>query len=80
MQLSWDPPLPDQQNGIIQSYSIVVFENYSNTTFDSYHDYPNQTIIINNLHPYYIYQVSVAANTIGQGPFAVVVAWTEQDG
>ena len=80
MQLSWDAPLPAQQNGVIQSYSIVVFENYSNTTLSVYHGYPNQTIFMDNLHPYYFYQISVAANTVGQGPFAVVVALTEQDG
>lgn len=80
MQLSWDTPLPDQQNGVIQSYSIVVFENSTNNTFNVYHEYPNQTILIDNLHPYYVYQMSVSANTVGQGPFAVIVALTEQDG
>ena len=80
MYLLWDTPLADQQNGIIVSYTIVVFEKNSNITHSIYNGYPNQTIVVNNLHPYYFYQLSVAANTIGQGPFAMVFALTEQDG
>lgn len=68
MNVSWTPPPKNQQNGIIQYYVLLLVEdngykrrviNGSNMVYT----------IVNGLHPYYTYKVSVAAFTIGMGPF-----------
>ena len=69
MNVSWMPPLKKRQNGIIQYYVLLLVEsngykrivvNASNMLYT----------IVNELHPYYTYKVSVAAFTIAVGPFS----------
>ena len=77
--LTWTEPLEDQINGIIRSYDIklieldtsaVIFKNTSNTE-----------ITVTSLHPYYRYEISVAAVTIERGPFSLALSiTTEQAG
>ena len=69
--MSWMPPLQEGQNGFIQSYNVRVIgvhsrENYSIAISST-------EIFINNLHPFYSYMFSVAAETISQGPFSEAV-------
>ena len=80
VSLFWSPPPPPDQNGLIQYYSISVYEvdtgaqtQYSSTT---------NTMTIRSLHPYYTYRCSVAAYTIGEGPQnqPPVIIKTPQDG
>ena len=62
------PPPQDDLNGVIRSYTILVLEvNTGNTT--SYTS-TETSLTVGFLHPYYQYQVSVAAVTVGQGPFS----------
>ena len=71
VQLQWKPPAVADQNGVIRSYRInisvaetgSVFQLTSGTT----------ALNISGLHPYYTYNLTVAAVTIGPGPFGVVL-------
>ena len=70
ISLTWDAPPHISQNGIISQYVIRILENdtgittlyYSNTT----------TMTVNDLHPYYVYKCSVAAETVDIGPYTAV--------
>ena len=66
--LSWQPPVPEMQNGIIRLYNVTVLETNTGNTFISIATYTN--ITISSLHPFYTYHCSVAAITIGIGPFS----------
>ena len=80
VELSWQPPPLEEQNGLIQSYTVTVFEINSNTTKEVHQNFTHNAISISGLHPYYNYIVSVAAYTVGLGPFASITLQTEQDG
>ena len=80
VQLSWEPPPLEHQNGLIQSYTITVFEVDSNSTKEVHQNFASNTISLTGLHPYYNYIMSVAAYTVGLGPFATLTLQTEQDG
>ena len=65
--LSWNPPETSQQNGVIRSYIVNVWEEETGRSF-----IVNSTtteLSIGNLHPFYTYHYAVAAVTISQGPF-----------
>ena len=80
--ISWSPPLPHLQNGIIQYYIIVIHENNTNTTISSIvHNATNTNVITAvNLHPYYKYTVSVAAYTVDLGPYQSTTSVTKEAG
>lgn len=80
IQLSWVPPVLQHQNGVIQSYTISVYEMDTNATTVLQQDYLHNSIIVTDLHPYYNYELSVAAFTVALGPFAAVVAQTHEAG
>ena len=80
LQFSWEPLSPEEQNGLVQSYNIVVFEIDTNTTKSIYQDFQHHSIFLSNLHPYYHYELSVAAFTVALGPYASTVIQTKQDG
>ncbi len=66
--MSWEPPRLDLQNGAIVSYFITVeeIETSSTRTFNT--DATDNLFVVNSLHPFYNYNCSVAAATIGLGP------------
>lgn len=76
IRLEWTPPPPDKQNGYISQYILNVtalgiefgtFVIFSNTA----------SIEIDNLHPYTVYTIAVAAETsIGVGPFSQLITVT----
>ena len=77
--LQWIPPILSGQNGIIKSYTIVVLDMQANTT-TIFHN-SNGIVLIRSLHPFYNYEMSVAADTVGTGPFTTpVVVRTLEDG
>ena len=80
IQLSWEPPLSHHQNGMIQSYTVTVFEVNTNTTHEVHQDIYHSSITLTGLHPYYEYKLSVAAYTVGLGPSSFVYVTTLQDG
>ena len=68
LTLSWEPPLEEQRNGIIRSYTIRVTDSLRNTITE--HTSNTTHTIITSLRPYSVYLLTVAALTIAQGPFA----------
>ena len=67
-RLSWSPPPEEFINGKITSYTVSVYEEETkvNTNYSTI----NTTYTVTQLHPFYIYHCSVAANTIAIGPFS----------
>ena len=70
IQVQWEPPPLADQNGMIRSYYL----NISVTETGSAFQLPSKTNVLNisGLHPYYTYTLSVAAVTIGHGPYSSV--------
>lgn len=66
--IEWDLPPADKINGIITRYWIRVTNLHSQDQNDIYHH--STTYILNGLHPYYMYKVSVAAETTALGPYS----------
>ena len=68
LSLTWEEPLEEHHNGIIREYHINIIEVdtgrqirvVSTTT----------SVSVPSLHPYYTYQWTVSAFTIGEGPFS----------
>ena len=67
--ISWRAPPPDEQNGEIRYYTIRVME-VATATLREYSTSDSSTHwTVDSLQPYTIYNVSVAAVTVGLGPF-----------
>ena len=62
--LTWDPPLFEQQNGIIRQYLITLMSGQTAITATSM----NTNATISGLRPFTTYQCSVAAFTVSAGP------------
>ena len=78
--LTWAPPLPDQQNGIIIGYIINVTILETNETFLLFSN--TTSLTVNGLRPFRSYMCIIAAQTsVGTGPYsAVFTVITPQDG
>ncbi len=66
--MAWTAPIAENQNGYIREYQVRLVEidtgvllTYSTT---------EEGIHIPNLHPFYRYSYSIAAVTIGLGPYS----------
>ena len=68
--LAWEPPLVQEQNGVIQEYliNISVVETGDEFQYRS----TNTTLIVEDLHPHYIYSLVISAVTISPGPYSEV--------
>ena len=71
IQLQWEPPPIADRNGVIRSYIV----NISVAETRSVLQLTSETTVLNisNLHPYYTYTMTVAAVTIGPGPYSVAL-------
>ena len=79
IHISWSPPFSWRQNGIIRSYivNLAVAETKEHIQLTS----NSTSLTAESLHPYYSYNVTVAAVTIGVGPFSAdSTAQTSEDG
>lgn len=67
--LTWLPPSPENQNGIIHRYRLEVLCLNTN---ESQQLMANESFFeISNLHPFYSYQITIAAEThAGIGPYS----------
>ena len=77
--LQWQPPLLTDQNGVIRSYLIDISVVETGTLLQL----TSQTTArnISGLHPFYTYTLTVAAVTIGPGPYGLVLSiQTPEDG
>ena len=79
IELRWDALSPSEQNGVLRQYRVLVMEvetgrNHSLSTTSSYTS-------VTNLHPFYSYNVTVAAVTVSIGPYSPPISVrTLQDG
>ena len=79
VNISWQPPVEERQNGDIRQYRITLREIptgrvWSLITITTSH-------LLDFLHPYYIYTVRVAAYTVAIGPYSESLQFiTHEDG
>ena len=71
IQLQWQPPLFSDQNGVIRSYLINI--NVVQTGAALQLTSQTTAINISGLHPHYTYTLTVAAVTIGPGPYGLML-------
>ena len=75
--LIWEPP--EDPNGDIREYRVNVTEEETGRMFQLITN--TTSITIGSLHPYYTYNCTVVAVTIGPGPFSTVITVrTAEDG
>ena len=71
IQLWWEPPPVADQNGVIRSYHINISVAETGSVFQLTSE--TTALNISNLHPYYTYTITVAAVTVGSGPYGVAL-------
>ena len=67
----WDPPPPQEHNGIIREYIVTTSVLGSNETQTQI--FTGTTAIIGSLIPSFTYQFTVAAYTLATGPYSTSV-------
>ena len=67
----WDPPPPQDHNGIIREYVVTISTLGYNETQTQI--FTGTTAIIGSLIPSFTYQFTVAAYTIATGPYSTSV-------
>ena len=95
MLLTWEQPLPEEENGLLVRYHVIVIETQihymdNGTEITGMQTYLNRTYnvsegrsrLIDGLHPDYNYTVRIAAATgVGIGPFSdAITVRTYMDG
>ena len=77
--LSWSPPPTSQQNGIIREYTVNITE--AQTGLSIILNSTSTSVSVLSLHPYYTYECTVSAYTVGIGPYSDVFSiTTSEDG
>jgi len=73
----WEPPLLQDQNGVIRGYNISynISDSEEETDFVS-----STTVDLTGLQKFTFYDVSVQAFTVGSGPTVSTVVQTDSDG
>lgn len=79
--LTWNPPSPDLQNGIITTYFVNITELETGMASQLIVAGATQ-LLIDTLHPYYVYNFYISAATaIGRGPYSPIFSiQTPEDG
>ena len=80
IQIAWQPPLPEERNGVIREYNIKVIDVESGQVLRFRKDGSDTMLTLTSLHPFYTYQCSISAVTIGNGPPAYVEVITHEQG
>ena len=77
--LSWSPPPISQQNGVIREYTVNITE--IQTGLSIILNSTSTSVSVLSLHPYYTYECTVSAYTVGGGPYSeVFTITTPEDG
>ena len=68
----------DLQNGLVRSYHITIRRSQEG---DGERNFTTTatTLLVEGLHPFYMYECEVAAVTVGAGPSAMVTTQLPQD-
>jgi len=72
--LSWDPPLPQHQNGIVRLYIVTIALNNSAQVLTNVSTTAHTVRVTAQIKPFRVYLCSVAAETIAVGPATEDVA------
>ena len=82
LYFSWQPPLPDQQNGVIIGYVVNIISVDNQMIFQIYSNSSSTYVLATDFTPYTVYRCSVAATTVpGTGPYNdEVLILTSEDG
>ena len=80
LSLIWNPPLPEDQNGVIIRYTVNISVLVTMQMFQLFAD--NNSIMVSSLRPYTTYSFTIAAETaVGVGPFSgAYMVMTATDG
>ena len=80
LYLIWNPPLPEDQNGVIIRYTVNISVLVTMQMFQLFTD--NNSIMVSSLRPYTTYSFTIAAETaVGVGPFSgTYMVMTATDG
>ena len=69
-EIHWDPPPFEDQNGIIQFYTLFITEVETSRVIEQLRT-ENASATLQRFRPFRVYQFVIAANTIaGLGPFS----------
>ena len=68
LYFEWEPPPLHQQNGVVVQYLVNVTEHETGLMFQQITTQLNITLM--SLHPDYVYECSVSAVTVAEGPFS----------
>ena len=79
LQVLWDAPVFEEQNGLIRFYQLLITEIERETQL-SITVADELKAIVSDLHALYSYQVQVAASTVEIGPFSELVTWQLPEG
>ena len=66
--LSWNPPPPEDQNGIIRHYEVVLFALATGEIH--IRSSAAHSVTVSSLQPFTNYSCTVAAETVATGPYA----------
>ena len=82
VQLSWSPPDPTGQNGIITSYTVIVSNTATSETITYTTNANTTSLLVSGLSAFTVHEFYIAANTsIGMGPFTTKIVFkTLEDG
>ena len=68
ISLTWQPPPSSDRNGEITQYRLQITEQETQRSYEERTPHSGHTLT--SLHPYYNYVISVAAETVGIGPYS----------
>ena len=71
LYFSWEPPLLEQQNGVILGYVVNIVLDDNSMMFQLYSDQHEENLSATLFKPYTVYRCAVAAfTTPGTGPYS----------
>lgn len=77
--LSWQPPPPENHNGVIRLYLVLVREEETGSIISI--ETAQMEVIVASLHPHYHYSCSISAVTVSAGPYSsAFTVQTMEDG
>lgn len=82
ISVSWEEVPQADQNGIIIAYEVLSEPQvtFNGALMEEVINVTNMSVLLDDLHPFVNYSISVRAYTIvGDGPYATVVALTMED-
>ena len=78
VDLSWDPPPYEMQNGRIRHYNIEITEVETGDVLEVTSNYTN--ITVNDLVPFYNYTCTISAETVADGPSSDEITFVLPEG